>query len=89
MRTYRSYVASLTSLALALQAPLSALGAGAEFAPSMFDTSSVSFGVAVRPICVADEKYSSTLRQLASSAALPRWHSSTITRSKKSGENCL
>ena len=55
----------------------------------MLETSLVSFGVAVRPIWVAEEKYSSTSRQAASSAALPRWHSSTMMRSKKSGENCL
>ncbi len=34
MRAYRSFVANLTSLALALQAPLSARAAGAEFAPA-------------------------------------------------------
>ena len=54
---------------------------------SMLETSFVSFGVAVRPIWVAVVKYSSTLRHAASSAALPRWHSSTTIRSKKSGEN--
>ena len=37
MRAYRSFVATLTSLALALQAPLSALAAGAEFAPATND----------------------------------------------------
>src|SRR5215469_18600172 len=43
----------------------------------------VSFGVAVRPKCVALLKYSSTSRHAESSAALPRWHSSTTMRSKK------
>ena len=37
----------------------------------------------------SDNRLSSTLRHAASSAALPRWHSSTMMRSKKSGENCL
>jgi len=37
MHTYRSFVATLTSLALALQAPLSALAAGADFAPAISD----------------------------------------------------
>ena len=34
---------------------------------------------------VGIEKYSRILRQRLSSLAEPRWHSSTITRSKKSG----
>ena len=34
MRAYRSFVATVTSLALVLQAPLSALAAGANFAPA-------------------------------------------------------
>ena len=33
-------------------------------------------GVAVKPICVAAEKYSKISRQAESAAALPRWHSS-------------
>src|SRR5664279_4945800 len=37
MRAYRSFVAALTSLALALQVPISALAAGAEFAPVIND----------------------------------------------------
>ena len=37
MRAYRSFVAAMTSLALALQAPLSALAAGAEFGPATND----------------------------------------------------
>ena len=53
----------------------------------MLETYSVSFGVAVRPICVAAEKYSRISRQAESSAALPRWHSSITIRSKKPGEN--
>ena len=53
----------------------------------MLETYSVSFGVAVRPIWVAAEKYSRISRQAESSAALPRWHSSMTIRSKKSGEN--
>src|SRR3990170_4622356 len=36
------------------------------------------------PSWKAGSKYSSISRQLLSSAALPRWHSSTMTRSKKS-----
>ena len=40
-----------------------------------------------REICVLDVVRMS--RQAESSAALPRWHSSTMTRSKKSGLNCL
>src|SRR6185312_628794 len=47
----------------------------------------VSLGVAVRPICVADLKYSRISRQAESSAALPRWHSSITIRSKKLGES--
>ena len=42
-------------------------------------------GVAVMPICVAGWKYSKILRQLPVSLAEPRWHSSTMIRSKKSG----
>ena len=53
----------------------------------MLETYSVSFGVAVRPICVAPEKWSRISRQAESSAALPRWHSSITIRSKKPGEN--
>ena len=41
-------------------------------------------GVAVMPICVAGWKYSKILRQLPVSLAEPRWHSSTMIRSKKS-----
>ena len=37
MRAYRSFVATLTSLALALQAPLSALAASADFPPATND----------------------------------------------------
>ena len=37
MRAYRSFVAALTSLALVVQAPLSALAAGADFAPATND----------------------------------------------------
>ncbi|MBR4372277.1 MAG: hypothetical protein IKS92_14600 [Victivallales bacterium] len=37
------------------------------------------------PIWMAGLKYSRILRQLLSSFAEPRWHSSTMTRSKKSG----
>src|SRR5664279_1457647 len=37
MRAHRSFVATLTSLALVVQAPLSALAAGAEFAPASND----------------------------------------------------
>ena len=51
----------------------------------MLETYFVSFGVAVRPIWVAPEKYSRISRQAESSAALPRWHSSMTIRSKKSG----
>ena len=51
----------------------------------MLEMYRVSLGVAVMPICVAAEKYSRILRQRLSSLAEPRWHSSTITRSKKSG----
>ena len=50
----------------------------------MLETYLVSFGVAVMPIWVAEEKYSKIFRQLLSFLAEPRWHSSTITRSKKS-----
>jgi hypothetical protein len=53
----------------------------------MLETYFVSLGVAVRPICVALEKYSRISRHAESSAALPRWHSSTTIRSKKPGEN--
>ncbi len=49
----------------------------------------VSLGVAVRPIWVAPTKYSRTSRQAESSAALPRWHSSTTIRSKKSRRELL
>ena len=41
-------------------------------------------GVAVMPIWNAGSKYSRISRQLLSSRALPRWHSSTMMRSKKS-----
>lgn len=44
----------------------------------MLETYFVSFGVAVMPICAAEEKYSRTRRQLLSLLAEPRWHSSTI-----------
>src|ERR1022692_3775571 len=53
----------------------------------MLETYFVSFGVAVRPICVAEEKYSRISRHAESSAALPRWHSSITIKSKKPGEN--
>src|SRR6185312_15349770 len=53
----------------------------------MFETYLVSFGVAVRPIWVAAEKYSRISRHAESSAALPRWHSSMTIRSKNPGEN--
>ena len=53
----------------------------------MLETYFVSFGVAVIPICVAELKYSRILRQRLSSLAEPRWHSSTMMRSKKSGAN--
>jgi hypothetical protein len=49
----------------------------------------ISFGVAVRPICVAPEKWFRISRHAESSAALPRWHSSITIRSKKSFENSL
>ena len=42
-------------------------------------------GVAVMPSWKAGLKYSRISRQLLSSLALPRWHSSTMIRSKKSG----
>ena len=48
----------------------------------MFDTSFVSFGVAVMPIWTAELKYSRILRHAESSAALPRWHSSTMMRAE-------
>ena len=47
----------------------------------MFETSSVSLGVAVRPIWVAALKYSKISRHALSSAALPLWHSSIIIKS--------
>jgi len=53
----------------------------------MLEAYSVSLGVAVRPICVALEKYSRISRQAESAEALPRWHSSMTIRSKKLGEN--
>src|SRR3989344_6260495 len=43
------------------------------------------FGVAVRPSCTAGAKYSNIPRQLPSSFAPPRWHSSIMMKSKKSG----
>src|SRR5690606_23739166 len=46
---------------------------------------SLRFGVAVRPSCTAGEKYSRMPRQLLSSFAPPRWHSSMMMKSKKSG----
>lgn len=39
------------------------------------------------PSCVASEKWSRIARHDDSALALPRWHSSTITRSKKSEAN--
>ena len=53
----------------------------------MFETYLVSFGVAVRPIWVAEEKYSRISRHAESAAALPRWHSSITMRSKNPGES--
>ena len=44
----------------------------------MLEISSVSFGVAVSPILVADENYSSTFRQAASSAAMTFVHDDQI-----------
>ena len=41
-------------------------------------------GVAVMPSWTAGSKYSRISRQFDSSLALPRWHSSTMMRSKKS-----
>src|SRR5688572_8805459 len=43
------------------------------------------FGVAVRPNCTAGEKYSRMSRHVLSSFAPPRWHSSMMMKSKKSG----
>ena len=54
----------------------------------MLETYFVSFGVAARPIWVAEEKYSSISGHAESSAALPRWHSSIMIGSKERGENC-
>src|SRR5262249_42508783 len=51
----------------------------------MLETYLVSFGVAVSPICVAEEKYSRISRQAESSAALPRWHSSITIRVEEAG----
>jgi len=52
----------------------------------MLETYSVSFGVAVRPICVAAEKYSRISRRALSSAALPRWHSGTAGEAVRANE---
>src|SRR3989344_7547383 len=48
-------------------------------------TLSLRLGVAVSPSCTAGEKYSMMPRQLLSSFAPPRWHSSIMMKSKKSG----
>src|SRR5205809_4088344 len=48
-------------------------------------TLSLRFGVAVSPSCTAGEKYSRIPRQVLSSLAPPRWHSSITMKSKKSG----
>jgi hypothetical protein len=55
----------------------------------MLETYSVSFGVAVMPIWIAPSKKSRISRHALSSKALPRWHSSTTIRSKKSRETDL
>jgi len=49
------------------------------------ETYSVSFGVAVRPICVAPEKWSRISRHAESAAALRRWHSSMTDQIKEAG----
>ena len=50
---------------------------------------SLRLGVAVRPSCTAGAKYSRMPRQLLSSLAPPRWHSSMTMKSKKSGGSAL
>ena len=66
---------------------LQGAGVGGLTEQAMSDTYFVSFGDAVRPIRVAGEKYSGISRHAKSSAALPRWHSSTAIRPKKPGGN--
>jgi TPR repeat protein len=61
MRAYRSFVATLTSLALVVQAPLSALAAGAAFAPANDDIARRCDAVAASP---SDPQYSGPRAEL-------------------------
>ena len=61
MRAYRSFIATLTSLALVVQAPLSALAAGAAFAPDNDDIARRCDALAASPF---DRLYSGPRAEL-------------------------